>query len=49
MLYWLADLKSYFNALNVFHYITFRTGGALITAFLIALITGPGFIRWLKA
>ena len=48
MLYWLADLKSYFNALNVFHYITFRTGGALITAFLIALITGPGFIRWLK-
>ena len=49
MLYWLADLKSYLNALNVFHYITFRTGGALLTAFIIAVVSGPRFIRWLKS
>lgn len=33
---------------NVFKYITFRTGGAIITALLISFIIGPRFIRWLK-
>ncbi|MBP6985077.1 MAG: phospho-N-acetylmuramoyl-pentapeptide-transferase [Alphaproteobacteria bacterium] len=34
--------------LNVFKYITFRTGGAILTALLISFVIGPGFIRWLK-
>ena len=49
MLYWLSLLKENWHALNVFQYLTFRTGGALITAFLIVLFAGPRFIRWLKA
>ena len=49
MLYWLSSLKDFFHPLNVFQYVTFRTGGALITSFLIVLIAGPRFIRWLKS
>lgn len=49
MLYWLHLFKDMFHPLNVFQYITFRTGGALITAFLIVLLCGPRFIGWLKA
>lgn len=49
MLYWLHLLKNALSPLNVFQYLTFRTGGALITAFLIVLIAGPRFIRWLKS
>ena len=48
MLYWLSSLKNLWHPLNVFQYITFRTGGALVMAFLIVLVTGPAFIRWLK-
>jgi phospho-N-acetylmuramoyl-pentapeptide-transferase len=44
----LADLDG-FGFLNVFRYITFRTGGAMITALLIALVMGPPLIRWLRA
>ena len=32
MLYWLVDLSDKLSVLNVFRYITFRTGGAVITA-----------------
>jgi hypothetical protein len=32
MLYWLADFSDKFSFLNVFRYITFRTGGAMATA-----------------
>ena len=49
MLYWAHLLKDIFHPMNVFQYITFRTGGALITAFLIVLLSGPCFIRWLKS
>ena len=49
MLYWLQLWKNDLNFLNIFQYITFRTGGALITAFLIVLVSGPAFIRWLKS
>jgi phospho-N-acetylmuramoyl-pentapeptide-transferase len=49
MLEWLllpyAEDFALFNLLN---YITFRTGGALMTALLIAMIGGAPFIRWLK-
>ena len=34
MLTWLAELSPYFTPLNVFRYITFRTGGATATALL---------------
>ena len=33
---------------NVFRYITFRTGGAMATALIIAFVIGPPLIRWLK-
>lgn len=36
------------SCLNIFRYITFRTGGAFITAFLLCLFFGPAFIRLLK-
>ena len=41
MLYWLADFSDKFSFLNVFRYITFRTGGAMATAFLLVLLFGP--------
>ncbi len=34
---------------NLFNYITFRTGGALLTALIISLFSGPAIIRWLKS
>jgi phospho-N-acetylmuramoyl-pentapeptide-transferase len=34
---------------NLFHYITFRAGGAIMTALLIAFVLGPATIRWLRA
>ena len=46
MLYWLFDhLAEYFNALNVFRYLTFRGICSVITALLLALILGPKMIR----
>ncbi len=33
---------------NLFNYITFRTGGAFFTAFIIAVFMGAPFIRWLR-
>ena len=42
MLYILGqEFASDVSALNLFRYITFRTGGALITAALIIFIIGP--------
>jgi phospho-N-acetylmuramoyl-pentapeptide-transferase len=34
---------------NLFRYITFRTGAAVITALVLSFIFGPMIIRWLKA
>jgi phospho-N-acetylmuramoyl-pentapeptide-transferase len=48
MLFWLAELSSYFGALNVFRYITFRTAGATATAMLFVFFFGPAIIGWLK-
>ena len=44
----LAPLADHFRRLTLFRYITFRTGGATITALIISLLCGPAFIRWLK-
>lgn len=48
MLTLLVDFADRFTAFNVFRYITFRTGGALITAALIVFIFGPGIISSLR-
>ncbi len=34
---------------NLFKYLTFRTGGALMTSLIISFIIGPWFIKWLKS
>jgi phospho-N-acetylmuramoyl-pentapeptide-transferase len=41
----LYPLASEFGALNVFRYITFRTGAATLTALFIAFLMGPPLIR----
>ena len=41
----LADKSALFN---VFRYITFRAGGAIMTALLIAFVIGPSMIAWLR-
>lgn len=46
MLYWLAEQDGIFN---LFRYLTFRTGGAVLTAMIICFIFGPKIIRWLKS
>lgn len=38
-----------FIAFNLFRYITFRTGGALLTSLIICFLFGPRLIRWLRA
>ncbi len=49
MLYnFLAPLADDFGPLNLFRYITFRTGGAIMTALIISFIFGPSIISWLK-
>jgi phospho-N-acetylmuramoyl-pentapeptide-transferase len=40
--------QAYVSPLRVFHYITFRSGGAAVTALLLSWILGPLVIRWLK-
>ena len=41
----LADKHIVFN---VFQYITFRAGGAMVTALLIAFVSGPPILAWLR-
>ena len=48
MLYWLSFLSDQFNALNVFRYITVRTGGAMITALVFVFLFGPMIIDKLR-
>src|ERR1051325_435165 len=47
--YFLVPLADKFAILNVFRYITFRAGGAIMTALLLAFIIGPAMIAWLRA
>src|ERR1700685_498071 len=48
MLYWLVDLSDKLSVLNVFRYITFRTGGAVITALLFVFLFGQHIIDRLR-
>ena len=38
-----------FIAFNLFRYISFRTGGAILTSLLICFLFGPTLIRWLRS
>jgi phospho-N-acetylmuramoyl-pentapeptide-transferase len=44
----LYPLAEQFSALNVFRYLTFRTGGAIITALVISFLFGPVVINMLR-
>ncbi len=44
----LFPLADQFTALNVFRYLTFRTGGAMITALIVSFLIGPVLINLLK-
>ena len=49
MLYNLVTpLADEFGFLNLFRYLTFRTGGAIMTSLVISFLLGPALIRWLK-
>lgn len=50
MLYWLfySYLSDFYSGFNLFRYITFRAGGAVLTALLISFIMGPHIINLLK-
>jgi phospho-N-acetylmuramoyl-pentapeptide-transferase len=45
----LVPLADQFGALNVFRYLTFRTGGAVITALVLSFLFGPVLIEMLKS
>lgn len=45
----LVPLSDQYQIFNLFNYITFRTGGAVLTALLFSLILGTPFITWLKS
>lgn len=44
----LYPLSDEIGVLNLFKYLTFRTGGAVITGLIVALLFGPSMIRWLR-
>jgi phospho-N-acetylmuramoyl-pentapeptide-transferase len=48
MLYELVQFSDVFGPLNVFRYITFRTGGAIMTALLFVFLFGPAIIDMLR-
>lgn len=45
----LVPLAESFTPFNVFRYITFRSGGAMLTALLISFVIGPWLIRLLRS
>ena len=50
MLYnFLFPLADQVPLFNLFKYLTFRSGGAVLTALLISFLLGPVIIRWLKS
>jgi hypothetical protein len=48
MFYWLTEFSNQLNFLNVFRYITFRTGGAIVTAMVFVFLFGGPFIDMLR-
>ncbi|MFW5679349.1 MAG: phospho-N-acetylmuramoyl-pentapeptide-transferase [Pseudomonadota bacterium] len=45
----LVPLADEFGLFNVFRYLTFRTGGAIMTALFVSFVFGPSIIRWLRS
>ncbi|MFP6746668.1 MAG: phospho-N-acetylmuramoyl-pentapeptide-transferase, partial [Alphaproteobacteria bacterium] len=45
----LYPLAEDFRIFNLFRYLTFRTGSAVMTALIISFIVGPPLIRWLRS
>ena len=45
----LAPLGDDFGLFNLFRFLTFRTGGAVMTSMFVAFVIGPFLIRWLKS
>ena len=43
-----VPLADEFQLFNLFRYITFRAGGGIMTALIIAFIVGPGLIEWMR-
>ncbi len=48
MFYWLADLSDKITFLNVFRYLTFRSGGAVVTAMMFVFLFGSPIIDMLR-
>jgi phospho-N-acetylmuramoyl-pentapeptide-transferase len=44
----LTPYADQFQLFNVFRYLTFRTGGAIMTALIISFMFGPALIRWMR-
>ncbi|MEQ8335482.1 phospho-N-acetylmuramoyl-pentapeptide-transferase [Nisaea sp.] len=45
----LVPLSDDYQIFNLFRYLTFRTGGAIMTALLIGFVLGPRLINWLRS
>ena len=45
---YLLPLVDQIPAFNIFRYISFRTGGAILTSLLICFVLGPSFIKFLR-
>src|ERR1700740_748083 len=48
MLYWLSAFSDQISVLNVFRYITVRTGGAMMTGLAFVFLFGPAIINMLR-
>jgi len=49
LFYYLYPLADDFQAFNLFRYLTFRSGGAVMTSLIISFMFGPRIINWLKS
>ncbi len=49
MFYWLTEFSDKLSFLNVFRYITFRTGGSIVTGLMFVFLFGGPFIDMLRA
>ena len=49
MLYFLSEFSHQATILNLFRYVTFRAGGAVVTALFVSFVFGPATIRWLRS
>src|SRR5471030_635085 len=49
LFYLLPSLADQFTPFNLFRYITFRSGGAVMTALFISFMAGPSVIAWLRS